>query len=57
MKEYKLVPLNEELRLSHTKDIQDAEETLNRYIQEGWELQQIVPYHGSYLIGVMYKES
>ena len=57
MKEYKLVILNEELRLSQTKDIQDAEETLNRYVKEGWELQQIVPYHGSYMIGVMYKES
>ncbi|MBQ8518598.1 MAG: hypothetical protein IJ455_03195 [Agathobacter sp.] len=56
MKEYKLVTLNEEMRLSLAKDIQDAEETLNEYIQNGWELQQITPYHSGYLVAVMYKE-
>ena len=56
MKEYKLVILNEELRLSHAKDIQDAEEKLNAHVKEGWELQQITPFHSGYLVAVMYKE-
>ena len=58
MKEYKLVILNEELRLSQTKDIQDAEETLNRYVKEGWELQQIVAPNdlGGVMVGVFFRE-
>jgi len=57
MKEYKLVTLNPTLRLSPEKDIRESEETLNKYVREGWELQHIVQYHAGYLIAVMYKDT
>ena len=58
MKEYKLVELNKKVRLSRTKDLNDAEIVLNSYIKEGWTLQQIVSPNdiGGALIAVLYKE-
>ena len=58
MKEYKLVHLNEGLRLSRSKDIQAAEDTINDYAQKGWTLQQVVSPNdlGGALIGIFYKE-
>lgn len=58
MKEYKLVLLNEEVHLSRKKDIADAEELLNKYSREGWELQQIVTPSDAMgsLVAVLYRE-
>ena len=57
MKEYKLVHLNEGLKLSRDKDISQAEKLINQYVAEGWTLQQIVsPADGvGVLIGVFYR--
>jgi len=58
MKEYKLVYLNKGLKLSVEKDLQQAEEIINQYISEGWELQQVVtPDNGmGSMVGVFFKE-
>ena len=58
MKEYKLVYLNKGLNMSREKDIAQAEEIINQYMDEGWTLQQIVtPDDGmGAMIGVFYKE-
>jgi hypothetical protein len=58
MKEYKLVYLNKGLKMSREKDIAQAEEIINQYMDEGWTLQQIVtPDDGmGAMIGVFYKE-
>lgn len=58
MKNYKLVYLNENIRLSRKKDLADAESVLNQYSADGWILQQIVSPAdlGGALIAVMYKE-
>ena len=42
MKEYKLVYLNKGLKMSREKDLEQAQEIINEYVAEGWELQQIV---------------
>ncbi len=57
MKEYKLVYLNEGLKLSRDKDISQAEKLINQYVAEGWTLQQIVsPADGiGAMIGVFYR--
>lgn len=58
MKEYKLVYLNKRLKFSREEDIKQAENVINEYVSEGWELQQIVSPSdivGS-LVGVFYKE-
>ena len=59
MKEYKLVYLNKGLKLSREKDLEQAEEIINRYVSEGWTLQQVAaPADGmGALIGVFYKDS
>ena len=59
MKEYKLVNLNKGLKLSREKDLEQAQNIINEYLSDGWELQQIVsPSDGmGALIGVFYKES
>ena len=59
MKEYKLVLLNEGLKLSRKKDIEQAEKCLNDYVSGGWELQQIVTPSdlAGALVGVFYKEN
>ena len=58
MKEYKLVYLNKGLKMSREKDIAQAGEIINQYMDEGWTLQQIVtPDDGmGAMIGVFYKE-
>ena len=59
MKEYKLVLLNEGIKLSRKKDIEQAEKCLNDYVSGGWELQQIVTPSdlAGALVGVFYKEN
>lgn len=42
MKEYKLVYLNKGLKMSREKDLEQAQEIINEYVAEGWELQQII---------------
>ena len=42
MKEYKLVYLNKGIKMSREKDLEQAQEIINEYVAEGWELQQIV---------------
>ncbi len=58
MKEYKLVYLNKGIKFSVEKDLVQAEEVLNEYIAQGWELQQIVSPGNELgvLVGVFYKE-
>ena len=58
MKEYKLVYLNKGLKFSREKDLEQAEEIINQYVQEGWTLQEIAtPDDGmGALVGVFYKE-
>lgn len=58
MKEYKLVCLNEKLKLSRKKDLAQAENTLNRYIADGWVLEQVVAQVDLFasLVAVLYKE-
>ncbi len=59
MKEYKLVYLNKDIKLSRVKDLEQAQEIINEYVAEGWILQQIVsPADGiGALVGVFYKEN
>ncbi len=58
MKEYKLVYLNKGFKFSREKDLEQAEEIINQYVEEGWVLQQITtPADGiGAMIGVFYKE-
>ena len=58
MKEYKLIYLNKGVKLSREKDLVQSEDTLNQYVSEGWELQQIISPNdlGGALIAVLYKE-
>ena len=58
MKEYKLVYLNKGIKFSREKDLEQAEEIINEYAQQGWELQQIVsPDDGvGAMVGVFYRE-
>lgn len=58
MKEYKLVYLNKGINFSREKDLAQAEEIINEYAQQGWELQQIVsPDDGiGAMVGVFYRE-
>ena len=58
MKEYKLVYLNKGLSMTHKKDFEKAEDEINRYVSEGWTLQQIVSPNDlcGVLVGVFWKE-
>ena len=58
MKEYKLVHLNEGLKLGRKKDLLQAEDCINEYISKGWELQQVLSPNdlGGAIIGVFYRE-
>lgn len=58
MKEYKLVYLNKGLKMSREKDLEQAQDIINEYVAEGWELQQIVSPSdvAGVLVGVFYKE-
>lgn len=42
MKEYKLVYLNKGMKMSREKDLEHAQEMINEYVANGWELQQII---------------
>ena len=58
MKEYKLVYLNKGFKASREKDLEQAEEIINRFVSDGWTLQQITtPADGvGALIGVFFRE-
>ena len=58
MKEYKLVHLNKGLNWTIDSDLDKADDVINEYVAEGWELQQVVSPSGvtGYLVGVFYKE-
>ena len=58
MKEYKLVYLNKGIKFSREKDLEQAEEIINEYAQQGWVLQQIVsPDDGiGAMVGVFCRE-
>ena len=59
MKKYNMIYLNKGLTLSREKDLQNAANTLNKYIAEGWKLEQVVsPADGAgALIAILYKEA
>jgi hypothetical protein len=58
MKEYKLVYLNKGLKFSRDKDLDQAQNEINQWVADGWELQQIVSPSdiGGALVGVFYRE-
>ncbi len=58
MKEYKLVYLNRKMKLTRQADIEQAQEIINEYVSEGWNLQQVITptSPGAPLVGVFYKE-
>lgn len=58
MKEYKLEILNKGLKFSREKDIEETEKTINEFVSQGWELQQIISPNdlGGTMIGIFYKE-
>ena len=58
MKEYKLVYLNKGVKFSREKDLEQAEEMINKYVSDGWTLQEIAtPDDGmGAMIGVFCKE-
>ena len=58
MKEYKLVYLNKGLKMSREKDLEQAQDSINECIADGWELQQVVSPNdmGGALVGVFFKE-
>lgn len=56
MKEYKLVYLNEKWTLSVNKDLQQAQDIINQYAAEGWELQQITQLNSAILVGIFFRE-
>ena len=58
MKEYKLVYLNKGFKLTVEKDLEQAEEIINQYAADGWELQQVVSPDNGFgsMVGVFYKE-
>jgi hypothetical protein len=58
MKEYKLVYLNKGFKFSRDKDLEQAQDEINQWVAEGWELQQIISPNdlGGAMIGIFYKE-
>lgn len=57
MKEYKLVYLNKGLKMSREKDLEQAQDMINEYVADGWELQQIISQDvAGALVGVFWKE-
>ena len=58
MKEYKLVYLNKGLRFSREKDLKVAQDEINEWVRDGWELQQIMSPSDSVgaMVGVFFKE-
>lgn len=58
MKEYRLVYLNKGLSWSREKDLEKSQDVLNEYVEQGWELQQIVSPNdvSGALVGVFFRE-
>lgn len=56
MKEYKLVYLNEKIQWSVQKDLQQAQDVINQYAAEGWELQQVTQLNNVMLVGIFFRE-
>lgn len=56
MKEYKLVYLNEKIQWSAKKDLQQAQDVINQYAAEGWELQQVTQLNNVMLVGIFFRE-
>ena len=58
VKEYKLVYLNKGFKASREKDLEQAEEIINRFVSDGWTLQQVTtPADGvGAMVGVFYRE-
>ena len=58
MKECKLVYLNKGFKFSREKDLAQAEETINRMLEEGWDLKEIcTPDDGvGAMVGVFFRE-
>jgi hypothetical protein len=58
MKEYKLVYLNKGFKFSRDKDLEQAQDEINQWVADGWELQQILSPNdlGGAMIGIFYKE-
>ena len=52
MKEYKLIYLNKDIKLTHSKDLEQIQKSVDEMVAEGWELQQIVS--PSDLFGAMF---
>ena len=52
MKEYKLIYLNKDIKLTHSKDLEQIQQSVDEMVAEGWELQQIVS--PSDLFGAMF---
>ena len=54
----KLVYLNKGLKWSREQDLEQAQDIINEYVAEGWELQQIVSPNdlAGAMIGVFWKE-
>ena len=58
MKEYKLVYLNKGIKISREKDLEQAQDMINEYVADGWELQQIISQDmAGALVGVFWKET
>lgn len=57
-KEYKLVYLNKGLKMSREKDLEQAQEIINQWVVDGWELQQVISPCDAVgaLVGVFFKE-
>ena len=58
MKVYKLIHLNKKMKLTFNQDLEQAQDIINKYVKEGWILQQIVSSNifVNQLVGVFYKE-
>ena len=50
--------MNEGIKFSRKKDIEQTEECINKYAQEGWELQQVISPNdlGGAMIGIFSRE-
>ncbi|MCD7946567.1 MAG: hypothetical protein LUF81_08220 [Clostridiales bacterium] len=58
MKEYKVVLLNKEVKLTRTKDLEQTQNAINQCVADGWELQQVVTptYLDAAMIGIFCRE-
>ena len=57
MKEYKVVKLNPGMSLTVDDDIAKTELTINELVQEGWNLEQVIPMTSTgALVGLFSRE-